>query len=58
MRLWRRHEPEADLSRRWKAFIESEPVISPARVPPVKPLKAVKVGYRFDRFARRMGQTR
>lgn len=57
LELWRRWRiEEPDLVPRWKAFIESEPVIQAANVPPVKKIEAVKAGYRVERFHRRMGR--
>lgn len=42
----------ADLVPRWREFLASDPVITPAKVPPVKPLKGVRVD-QFARFRRR-----
>lgn len=51
-RRWLGLDPP-DLAPRWKAFIESKPVIKPAKVPAVKPLKAKKRESEFLRLLKR-----
>lgn len=51
----RRRDAEPNLVPRWKAFIESDPIIVPAAVPPLRPLKAQRVD-RIARFKHRLAR--
>ena len=52
----RRGAQTPDLVPRWKKFIESEPVIRPANVPPVKPLRRDSEFDRLLKGAANFGQ--